>query len=90
MLDIDATNLIAILNRPEDGGLIERRRDRTDRRRAIIQLSQHGEELLADLDRTLRPIDDKMLATLTSLQRDTLNALLAQAVEDLTPDIDEG
>jgi len=36
---IDATNLVAVLNSLEDEGLIERCRDRTGRRRAIIALS---------------------------------------------------
>jgi DNA-binding MarR family transcriptional regulator len=94
LLGIDATNLIAILNNLEDAGLIERRRDRADRRRAIIALSKQGERLLADLDRALRQIDDEAFATLTSSERETLNALLAQAVEhiaaDCTPPTDEG
>ena len=53
LLGIDATNLVAILNSLDDAGLIERRRDRTDRRRAIIALSPNGERLLANLDRAL-------------------------------------
>src|SRR5260370_34127840 len=39
LVDVDATNLVAILNSLEDAGLIDRRRDRADRRRAIIALS---------------------------------------------------
>ncbi|MFL5830777.1 MAG: MarR family winged helix-turn-helix transcriptional regulator [Solirubrobacteraceae bacterium] len=83
LLGIDATNLIAILNRLEDAGLIERRRDRADRRRAIIALSPKGDELLGDLDRALQRIDDDVLATLTRSERATLNALLSQAVEHI-------
>lgn len=94
LLSIDATNLIAILNSLEDAGLIERRRDRADRRRAIIALSKQGDQLLADLDRGLRQIDDEVFATFTSSERETLNTLLAQAVEHIavecTPPTDEG
>jgi DNA-binding MarR family transcriptional regulator len=86
LLGIDATNLIAILNRLEDAGLIERRRDRADRRRAIIALSPQGDQLLANLDRALRRIDDDVLARLTRSERTTLNALLAQAVEHIAAD----
>jgi len=39
LIGIDATNLVSVLNSLEDGGLIERRRDPADRRRAIIALS---------------------------------------------------
>lgn len=93
LLGIDATNLVAILNSLEDAGLIERRRDRADRRRAIIALSERGIKLLADLDRALRQIDEDVFATFTSPERETLNTLLARAVEhiaaDCTPPTDE-
>jgi hypothetical protein len=39
--------------------------------------------VLAELDRALRQIDDEILAALTGPQRETLNALLAQAVEHI-------
>src|SRR5215472_18076815 len=54
LIGIDATNLVAVLNTLEDAGLIDRRRDRADRRRAIIALSERGGQLLANLDRALR------------------------------------
>ena len=83
LIGVDATNLIAVLNSLEDAGLIERRRDRADRRRAIIALSRRGEQLLADLDRALRQVDEQVLAPLTRAERDTLNALLARAVSHI-------
>jgi DNA-binding MarR family transcriptional regulator len=93
-LGVDATNLVGVLNGLEDADLIRRRRDRADRRRAIIELSTKGEQVLAKLDRALREIDDEMLATLTGSQRATLGRLLAQAVEnihaDCAPPTDEG
>jgi DNA-binding MarR family transcriptional regulator len=86
LLGVDATNLVAVLNGLEDASLIERRRDPADRRRAIIELSAKGEHVLAELDRALREIDDEILAALTSSQRETLNGLLAQAVEHIHAD----
>jgi len=85
-LGIDATNLVGVLNSLEDAGLIRRRRDRADRRRAIIELSTKGEQVLAKLDRALREIDDEMLATLTAAQREALSRLLAEAVENIHAD----
>ena len=80
LMGVDATNLVAILNSLEDAGLIERRRDRSDRRRAIIALAPPGERLLADLDRAFRQVDDEILAPLTATERQTLNALLSDVV----------
>ncbi|HEV3124612.1 MAG TPA: MarR family transcriptional regulator [Candidatus Dormibacteraeota bacterium] len=94
LIGVDATNLVAVLNGLEDAGLIERRRDRADRRRAIIELSDLGEQLLADLDRALDQVDDEILAPLTPAERATLNALLSQAVKHIasecTQALDEG
>jgi DNA-binding MarR family transcriptional regulator len=94
LLGVDATNLVALLNSLEDADLIQRRRDRADRRRAIIELSTKGEHVLAELDRALRQVDDEVLAALTGSQRETLNGLLAKAVEhihaDCTQPSDEG
>jgi len=89
LLGVDATNLVAVLNSLEDADLIRRRRDRTDRRRAIIELSSKGEHVLAKLDRALCQIDDEILATLTRSQRATLNVLLAKAVEHIHADCTE-
>jgi DNA-binding MarR family transcriptional regulator len=86
LLGIDATNLVAILNSLDSADLIERHRDQSDRRRAIIGLSPNGERLLAELDRALLEIDDEVFAPLTLTERQTLNALLAQAVEYIATD----
>lgn len=80
MIGVDATNLVAILNSLEDADLIQRSRDRADRRRAIITISRDGEQLLADLDRALGQLDDEILAPLTHSEREMLNALLAKTV----------
>jgi DNA-binding MarR family transcriptional regulator len=80
LMGVDATNLVAILNSLEDAGLIERRRDRSDRRRAIIALAAPGGQLLTDLDRAFRQVDDEILAGLTATERQTLNALLSDVV----------
>jgi len=80
---VDATNIVAVLNSLEDAGLIDRRRDRADRGRAIIALSAQGEERLADLDRALREVDDEILAPLSPAERQSLNDLLTRAVQHI-------
>jgi DNA-binding MarR family transcriptional regulator len=81
LVGVDATNLVAILNNLEDAELIERRRDRADRRRAIIELSARGNEVLAELDQSLQRLDDTVLVVLTATEREQLNTLLARIVE---------
>ena len=85
-IGVDATNLVAVLNSLEDAGLIQRSRDRADRRRAIITLSDAGRNLLADIDRALCNIDDELLASLSPTERETLNALLAKAMTNMGTD----
>ncbi len=79
VLGLDASNLVALLNELEDASLIVRSRDRSDRRRGIIELSAEGERMLAEVDRALAAVDDEMLASLTDEERTTLNDLLARA-----------
>jgi DNA-binding MarR family transcriptional regulator len=81
LVGVDATNLVAILNNLEDAELIERRRDRADRRRAIIELSARGDEVLAELDQSLQRLDAAVLVGLTATEREQLNTLLARIVE---------
>ncbi|HEY3612997.1 MAG TPA: hypothetical protein VGK92_04795, partial [Gaiellales bacterium] len=54
-------------------------RDRSDRRRGIIELSAEGELMLAEVDRALEAVDDEILAALSADERATLNDLLARA-----------
>ena len=81
LLGVDPSNMVAVLNDLEDAGLIVRRRDRADRRRAIIELSPEGRELLEELDRALHGIDDEVFSGLTPAERRELNHLLTRAAE---------
>jgi DNA-binding MarR family transcriptional regulator len=81
LIGVDATNLVAILNSLEDAELIKRRRDRSDRRRAIIELSAEGEQVLAELDYSLQRLDDTLLVGLTAPEREQLKTLLGRIIE---------
>lgn len=83
LVGVDATSIVAVLNSLEDAGLIDRRRDRADRRRAIIALSAKGEELLTELDSALHEVDDQVFAPLSPAERQTLSDLLARAVQHI-------
>jgi DNA-binding MarR family transcriptional regulator len=77
-LCMDPSSLVALLNQLEDGELIVRRRDRTDRRRGILELSATGERTLAGIDDALRGIDDEILTGLQPDERQLLQRLLAR------------
>ena len=78
-LGLDASNLVALLNELEDAGLIVRSRDRSDRRRGVIELSAEGERTLAEVGRALAAVDDEILVALSGEERATLNDLLSRA-----------
>ncbi|GAA1007470.1 MarR family transcriptional regulator [Acrocarpospora pleiomorpha] len=82
MLAMDATNVVGLLNELEAQKLIERRRAPEDRRRHVVQLTEAGTQRLADVEAALAAVDDEVLASLDADQRETLYALLQQAVSN--------
>ena len=77
-LCMDASSTVCLLNELEEAELVERRRDRSDRRRGIVVLSRHGERALGDVDRALQTVEDEILAGLDAGERGALHALLAR------------
>jgi DNA-binding MarR family transcriptional regulator len=77
-LCMDASSLVCLLNDLEDRDLIARRRDREDRRRGILELTDHGRDALAEIDAALAEIDAEILADLDESERTELRALLAR------------
>jgi DNA-binding MarR family transcriptional regulator len=77
-LCMDASSLVCLLNDLEDRDLIARRRDREDRRRGILDLTDHGREALLESDAALAGIDAEILADLDQSERDDLRALLGR------------
>ena len=76
-LDIDASNLVALLNDLEDKGLITRRRDPEDRRRHIVEITDTGVERLADVAVAVADVEERLVAALDEEQRAQLHELLA-------------
>lgn len=77
-LCMDASSLVCLLNDLEDRDLIARRRDREDRRRGILELTDHGRDALAEIDAVLAEIDAEILAELDESERADLRALLGR------------
>jgi DNA-binding MarR family transcriptional regulator len=80
-LDIDASNLVVLLNDLEAGGLILRRRDPQDRRRHLVEISKRGSKLICEVERASIRIDDAFFAELDADERVTLHDLLARVAQ---------
>jgi DNA-binding MarR family transcriptional regulator len=82
-LDIDASNLVALLNDLEDKGLITRRRDPDDRRRHIVAITETGVDRLADVGIAVADVEERLVAALDEEQRAQLHELLATIAASL-------
>jgi DNA-binding MarR family transcriptional regulator len=82
-LGVDRTTMVAMLDVLESKGLVSRRPDDRDRRRNVVELSAHGQEVLLaaaaageDAERALlAPLDPRM----AELFRDALQVIVSQA-----------
>jgi DNA-binding MarR family transcriptional regulator len=77
-LCMDPSSTVGLLNELEEDGLVARTRDRSDRRRGIIELSSRGESALCKVDRALQAVEDEVLADLDDGERSALHGLLAR------------
>ena len=81
VLCIDANNLVILLNEVESAGHALRRRDPTDRRRHLVEITPAGQAALAQAEDAIAAVEDDVLSTLSGEERRTLQKLLAKAVE---------
>ena len=77
---LDANNCVLLLNELEDMGYVERRRDPTDRRRHMVELTDEGRAALERAERAQESIGDELFAALTEEERATLRSLLGRAL----------
>lgn len=82
-LDLDASNVVAILNDLEGKELITRRRDPDDRRRHIVDLTVTGVQRLAEVQITLADVEERLVSALDHEQRVQLHELLTTIVSSL-------
>lgn len=82
-LDMEASNLVGVLNDLEEKGLILRRRDPDDRRRHIVELTSTGAERLADVGIAVADVEERLVSALDDEQRAQLHELLATIIASL-------
>ena len=77
---LDPNNCVLLLNALESGGLLERRRDPTDRRRHIVVLTPRGQQTLKRADHALESVEEEILGALSPEERATLHQLLLKTL----------
>jgi MarR family transcriptional regulator, temperature-dependent positive regulator of motility len=80
-LHLDANNCVILLNDLEGDGYIERRRDPTDRRRHIVEMTDAGRRAVEEAEVRLETVEDDVLGNLTPAERSALRDLLAKALD---------
>jgi DNA-binding MarR family transcriptional regulator len=79
-LHLDANNCVLLLNDLEEDGFIERRRDPSDRRRHLVEMTSDGERALKRAEEKLETLEEQVIGNLTHGERVTLRELLAKAL----------
>jgi DNA-binding MarR family transcriptional regulator len=75
-LAVDPSVLVGILNDLERQGLAERRRDPSDRRRHIVEMSGQGCDVLRRIEDAVSHAEGQLFADLDDSERDLLHTLL--------------
>ncbi len=73
---LDRTTMVAVIDRLEELGLVERRPDPADRRKRAVVATSVGAARLTDAGRLLDQAEADVLEPLTARQQGDLNALL--------------
>jgi len=85
-LCMDANNVVLLLNELEDLEYVARRRDPTDRRRHLVELTEQGCGALTRAERAQETIEDEVLQALDPGERAILWGLLTRALQGAEPD----
>jgi DNA-binding MarR family transcriptional regulator len=88
-LCMDANNVVLLLNELEDLGYVSRRRDPTDRRRHLVDLTSVGIKALESAEHKQELIEDDVLQALDDEERATLWQLLGRALRGAEPELAE-
>jgi DNA-binding MarR family transcriptional regulator len=84
-LCMDANNVVLLLNELEDLDYVTRRRDPSDRRRHLVELTAGGRRALEGAELAQEQIEDDVLGALDAEERATLWRLLTSALYGVEP-----
>lgn len=80
-LHLDPTNLVAILNELEQRGYARRRRDPTDRRRHIVEVTKKGLAVIEKVSEVMDAVEADLLEGFEPGEREQLELLLTSIWE---------
>lgn len=75
-LGIDRSTMVVVVDELEEAGLVERRRDRRDRRRYELSITGAGKRALSEAEPVVEGVKNAVLAPLDESQRRELHELL--------------
>jgi DNA-binding MarR family transcriptional regulator len=81
MLHLDPNIVVLLLNDVEAAGFAERRRDPSDRRRHIVEITRSGRRAVERAEKGLEGVEDEVLSALSLQERGELHRLLTRALE---------
>ena len=84
-LGYDRGQLVGLLDELEERGLVERRRDPSDRRRHLVRITAQGKRTLSSLRALARRLEADFLAPLSDEERAELHSLLVRLAEKHEP-----
>ncbi|MDX2225193.1 MAG: MarR family transcriptional regulator [Rhodospirillaceae bacterium] len=85
-IGVEQPTMANTLKRMERDGLIQRREDGGDKRRAFVHLSPRARQIQGQVMAAAREVAARGVRTLTSAEQDQLFALMARLNENLKPD----
>jgi DNA-binding MarR family transcriptional regulator len=84
-LGYDRGQLVGLLDEMEERGLVERRRDPSDRRRQLVEMTSEGKRALEQLREVAQRLEDELMEPLDRADQERLHQLLLRLAEHHLP-----